>query len=292
MLHVGLFAVPFFPEAHLFQFPALIGAHHGRGHDGTAHAHQLDEGGAQGQAFEDMVFQGQAAGDGAVGHEFALLFEVVQVLVEQAFDVDGGDAPLVHHAPGAHAGAAAGAVHREQVDLGIGGEFHRPGQVHRPVGPGLEGDALGADVAQVLHRLMEFVFIHHAHPGMAFEFLDALGQVALFGGRVGGVGQHDVAPAPEELGPLQGVELDFAADVLGPLPPLEFEELDPQFFDDVFRDAQAAVLNVGLDNDVALALIPFPEGLDAALHFRGADDAAAFDVGVRGPCRRRFRRRR
>ena len=153
------------------------------------------------------------------GTNSALLLEVVQVLVQQALDVDGGDAPFVHHAPGAHAGAAAGAVHGEQVDLGLGGEFHRPGQVHGPVGPGLEGDALGADVAEVLHRLMEFVFIHHAHPGVAFEFLDALGQVALFGGRVGGVGQHDVAPAPEELGPLQGVELDLAADVLGALAP-------------------------------------------------------------------------
>ncbi len=115
---------------------------------------------------------------------------------------------------------------------------------------------------------------------MAFEFLDALGQVAFFGGRVGGVGEHDVAPAPEELGPLQGVQLHFAADVLGPLPPLEFEELDAQLFDDVFGDAQAAILNIGLNDDVALALVPFPESFDPTLHFRRADDAAALDIGM------------
>ncbi len=45
--------------------------------------------------------------------------ELLEQLVGHALEVEGRDAPLLHHAPRAHAGAAGCAVDGEQVDLGV-----------------------------------------------------------------------------------------------------------------------------------------------------------------------------
>ena len=76
--------------------------------------------------------------------------------------------------------------------------------------------------------------------------------------RVLGVGQDDVAALLELLGLLQALDLDLAADVLGPLAPLELDDLDAELFDGVFLDAQPRVLDVGLDDDRAVAVVPSP----------------------------------
>ena len=196
-------------------------------------------------------------------------------------DLDGRDAPLVHHPPGAHARAAAGAVDGQQVELGLGGVLDRPGQVGRPVGAGLEEDALGPGLAQLLDPLHERLLLDHAQAGVALELLEA----ALLEGRddvgVLGVGQDDVALLLEGLGLLDGLDLDLAADVLGALAPLELDGLDAQLLDGVFLDAEAGVLDVGLDDDVAVAVsCQSWKRLDAELHVRGADDPAVLDLGL------------
>ena len=76
------------------------------------------------------------------------------------------------------------------------------------------------------------------------------------------------------------MELHLAADILGALAPFQFKKLDAQFFDDVFRHAQTAVFHIGLDDDVAFALIPILKGLYPPCHFRGVHHPAIFNLGL------------
>ena len=113
---------------------------------------------------------------------------------------------------------------------------------------------------------------------MALELLESAALESLDHVRVGRVGQHDVAALVEDLGLLQVADLHLAADVLGPLAPFQLHALDAELLDGVLLDAQPGVLDVGLDDDraVAVALVVLVE-LDAALQVHGVDDPAVLD---------------
>ena len=97
---------------------------------------------------------------------------------------------------------------------------------------------------------------------MPLEFLEAALLEGRDDARVLGVGQDDVAAALQLLGFFQAFDLDFAADVLGALAPLEFDGFDAELIDGVFLDAEPRVLDVGLDDDRAVAVLPILEKLD------------------------------
>ena len=112
---------------------------------------------------EDVVLGREAAGDGDVGDVGALGAQTLDELVGHALQVEGGNAPLLHHAPRAHAGAAGGAVDREQVDLGVAdAHLMAMASSRMRVGAGLERDALGAQVAQALDLVVERLLIDEA----------------------------------------------------------------------------------------------------------------------------------
>ena len=98
----------------------------------------LVKGAPRARPFEDAVFQGKAAGKGEIDHPFTLGGQDAGILVGFGMEVDRRHAPALHHVPGAHAGAAAGAVDGQQVKFGLGGEFDCHGQFFHAVGAGLQ----------------------------------------------------------------------------------------------------------------------------------------------------------
>ncbi|UCE62030.1 MAG: hypothetical protein JSU63_09960, partial [Phycisphaerales bacterium] len=75
-----------------------------------------------------------------------------------------------------------------------------------------------------------------------------------------------VASLVKHLRLLQARDLDLAADVLGPLPPLELDVLDSQFLDGVFLHPEARILDVALADDgpIPVTLVVLEE-VDPAL---------------------------
>jgi hypothetical protein len=171
-------------------------------------------------------------------------------------------------------------VHGQHIQLGLGSVLDGPGQIGRPVGAGLEEDPLGPGLAQLLDPIHERLLLDHAQPGVALELLEAALLEGLDDVGILGVGQDDVAAALQLLGLLEALDLDFAADVLGPLTPLKLDGLDAQLVDGVFLHLQAGVLDVGLDDDVAVAVRPVLEALDPHFHVGRAQDAPVLDLGL------------
>ena len=99
--------------------------------------------------------------------------------------------------------------------------------------------------------------------------------------RIVRIGIHNVAAVLEEPGVFDIVHLDFAADALGALAPLEFEDdLIGIFFDQVFRDAIAGVFDVHLHNHDAVAVEVAKEHVDAPVQFRRNLNAPLFEDGL------------
>ena len=102
---------------------------------------------------EDVVLGGETARHGQVGSPLTPGGQPFRALVRHGLQVEGGYAPLLHHAPRAHAGAAARAVDGHQVDPGLGRPLDGPRQFGIAVGARLEGDALDPQAAaQLLDR--------------------------------------------------------------------------------------------------------------------------------------------
>jgi len=100
--------------------------------------------------------------------------------------------------------------------------------------------------------------------------------------RVGGIGQHHVAPLVEHLGLLEILDLDFAADVLGALSPLQLNDPDPELLDCILESTERGILNIGLDHDLAVPVaLPLAEQVDSPLQLRGAHNPAVLDLGLR-----------
>ncbi len=121
---------------------------------------------------------------------------------------------------------------------------------------------------------------HHADPGMPFEFLECPALKGLDHIGIGRIGEDDVAPLMEHLGLLEISDLDLAADILCSLSPLEFNALDPEFFNGILLNAETSILDIGLDDDgsVAVSLVILIE-FDPALQVHGIDDPAILDHG-------------
>ena len=179
-------------------------ADHAGDHQGPAHADRLAVRGAQRQGLEDVVLRAETAGKGDVRHQGPLGGQSQAELVGHGMQVDGRHAPLGHHAPGAHAGPAGGAVDGQQVDLGIRGPADGHGQLAHGVGPGFEGDALGAELADPVDFLHEIVLVEKPDPRVALELLDRPVLEGLLVVGVGGVRGDDVAPFLQLQGPRPG----------------------------------------------------------------------------------------
>src|SRR3972149_1226598 len=228
-----------------------------------------------------MVLQAKPPGDGTVGDKGPLPGQPAQIVIKQAFQVYRGYAPLVHHPPGAHPGASPRTVHRQRVNLGLGGTLHRQGQVPGAVGAGLEENEPGARLPQALHLPDEALGIHHPQARMPFKLPEGPRPEGLLDRRVLRVGEDNIAPLLELEGSLQAGELDLTAYTLGPLAPFDLYNLYSQLFYDIFRHPQPAVLHIELSHHSTIAVVPVLEGLYTPLHLRGADYATVLDLGLR-----------
>ncbi len=104
---------------------------------------------------------------------------------------------------------------------------------------------------------------------MALEFLDGARLVGRLDLGERRVGQNDVAAPLELLGAFQRGDLDLAADVLGPLAPLQLDRVEAVLVHDVLGDPEAGILHVHLHEDLAVAFPVTLVGLDPAIHFGG-----------------------
>lgn len=68
------------------------------------------------------------------------------------------------------------------------------------------------------------------------------------------------------------VHLDLAAYAFGPLSPLELNGLQPVLFNDIFRNTQAGIFHVHLNQEFTVAAVIAFIDFDAAVHFRRCDD--------------------
>jgi hypothetical protein len=169
--------------------------------------------------------------------------------------------PFVHHPPRTHAGSAAGAVDGQQVDPVLR-RVDCPGQIGRTVCSRLQEDVLRTRAPKLLDPLA-------AKPSSVTiptrecrsNSLNAPRSNALMTDRIVRIRQHDVPALVEHLRLLEVVDLHLSADVLGALPPLQLDALDAELLDRVFLHAQARVLDVGLNDDraVAVALVVLVE---------------------------------
>jgi len=117
---------------------------------------------------------------------------------------------------------------------------------------------------------------------MSLEFLEGAPFKGLDDVGVVGVGENDVAPVLEHLGPFQILDLHLSADVLGALAPFEFDTLHPEFFNRISMDIQTAVFQVGLHDDRAVTVFLIIRiELHPALQIDGIDDRAFFEYGLR-----------
>ena len=120
------------------------GLSHHRGCQGApCHADQLHEWRPESEALENLVLEGETAGQRQCRYIFPLGREACGILVEQRVQFDHRDTPLVHHAPGTHACTTAGPIHRQQIDSVPGRVRQRLRQRRGPIGTGLEEDVLG-----------------------------------------------------------------------------------------------------------------------------------------------------
>jgi len=109
--------------------------------------------------------------------------------------------------------------------------------------------------------------------GASFKGLDHVG--------VMGIRDNDVTAVLEHLSPFQILDLHFAADVLGALAPFEFHALHPEFLDRILMNLQAAVFQIGLDDNRAIAILLIVRiKLDTALQIDGIDNVAFFEYGL------------
>ena len=147
-------------------------AHHARNHQGAPHADRFGERRAEGQRLEDAIFAAEPAGKGDIGHSLAAVGQLLAELVGGGVEIEAGDTPLLHHAPGAHAGAAGRTVYGQQVDFGPRTPFDRHGQLAQAVGAGLEGNALEPEFPQPRHLFIKAFFIDEAEAAVPLELLD------------------------------------------------------------------------------------------------------------------------
>ena len=233
-----------------------------------------------------MILAGKTAGQGDVRNLDALVFHDLAVFVGLGVERQRGNPPVLHHVPGAHARSTARSVDGEQVELGIGCVADGHGQGFQSVGTGLQGDALVSEASQVVHRVHEpladvghRVQIGPAQAAVPCEGGDGAALEGCLHFRIVGVRVYNVAAVAEELGILQGGDLDFAADHLGALAPLELDDdLIAVLFDEVFGHAVPRVFHVHLNDDGAVAVIVALEDLDPAIQFRRRADLPALEL--------------
>src|SRR4030042_1873862 len=246
-------------------------ADHARNHQGAAHADGFDERGAESQCLEDAVLAAESAGESDIRHPLAFIREHLAELIGGGVEVKAGHTPLLHHAPGTHAGAAGRAVDGKEVDFSTGAPLDSHGKLAQAVSAGFQGDALEADIAQALDLGVELLFTNKAESTVPLELLDgAVFESRLVNG-VGGVRGNDKAAFLELDGPLQNIDLDFTADTLGALSPFKLDGVQLVFLVNIFRNAQTRILDVHLEEDFAVALVVAPVGLEAAVHIRGGN---------------------
>ena len=109
---------------------------------------------------------------------------------------------------------------------------------------------------------------------MSLELLDGPVVEGFLNVMEGRVGQDEVTPILELLGPLQGPYLDLTADALGALAPLQLDGIQVVFLRDVLCGSQPGILHVHLDQDLAVAFMKLFVDLDPAVHLRRLDDFA------------------
>ena len=134
--------------------------------------------------------------------------------------VNRRNAPLGHHAPGAHSSTARGPINCQQIDIGIAGPADGHGQFSHRIGSGLEGNAFGAQLAQALHLVHEAFLIHETEARMPFKLLQRSGLKSSLMRRVFRIRCYDVTSFFQFNGALQRVHFDFSSDTFGSLAPL------------------------------------------------------------------------
>ena len=119
---------------------------------------------------------------------------------------------------------------------------------------------------------------------MALELPDGAGSVGGLHGGVARIWSDQVAALLQLECPIEVVDLDLTSDALGALPPFQFHGGHAELLQAVLGDAEPGVLDVHLDEDIAVALLLVAaEQLDAALHVGSVDDLAVlveFESGV------------
>ena len=258
-------------------------SHHGGDQGRPAHAHGLEVRASHGEGLVDAGLVGKTARHGQIGNPDFPLPQLLGELVGEGLQVECRDSPLVHHRPGAHPGAARGAVDGEQIELRFRPVAHCHRQLHGGVGPRLESDPLEADLAKARHFLEKRGLAHESEAGMPLELLDLSFFVGPLHIRAGRVGSDDVAPVLKLQRPLQGTDLDLAADALGALTPLELDGVEAVLFEHVLGDAEAGVLHVHLDENLTVPFVIPLVGLDAPVHLGRKLDLPVlieFELGV------------
>ena len=138
--------------------------HHGSGHGTSAHADSFDIRRSQSQSLKDLILKHNTSRYGAGRDESTFVVKFLKASVEQTLQLDSGNTPFIHHTPGAHSCAAAGAVNCEKVYLSIGSKLDRQCQVSGPVCSGLKSHVFSSQPSQPLYFLAEAILVNHAQP--------------------------------------------------------------------------------------------------------------------------------
>ena len=280
----------FVPVAANFRFPVGIqgafdiGSQETRNHQRTAHADQFRIRSAQRQRLEHQVFAGNPAAERHVDDFGSGIGQYSRVFMGFGMQQDRGNPPTFHHVPRAHAGTAAGAIHRQQVQLGVAGELDSHGEGLHAIGTGLQRDPLEADFAQIgdiVHEIFpNLIRRRHlgiTHPAVAGERANRSVFEGFLHFRDGRIRVDKIAAFGEPNGIVQIGDLDLPANAFGALAPFELNDhLVAVFVDNILGHAVAGIFDIHLNQNRAISVIVTQITVDSAIEFRRFDDFAVF----------------
>ena len=193
-----------------------------------------------------------------------------------AFQDDGGQAPLVHHFAGAVARAAARAIEGHEIHAAMTGQPEQAFDVLRVVARHFEVDILHAELPQMVDAGFEIALLPHGQTPKGVKSGTCLFAPSLLHGGVGGVGQHQKAALFLTEGLLQSGDAIGGLGSLGRLAEFEFNGLCAALLNGVVCHPLKVVVKIGLQDDLTVAAVIAGKGAEHLAQLWRVDDSAVF----------------
>ena len=118
---------------------------------------------------------------------------------------------------------------------------------------------------------------------MTFEFPNSAFLKGCLNNRAGRIGRNKISSFLKFQRPFNSANLDFTTDTLGALSPLQLNGLKAMFFHNIFRNSQAGVFHIHLNQDFTIPLMKTLVNFNTSVHIRRFGDfslCVQFKLGI------------